>query len=55
MDLKEIEWEGLIGSSSSRWGQMTGSCECSNEPSSSTQFGRISCLAGKTYDPQEQL
>jgi hypothetical protein len=57
MDLKETEMGrgGLIGSSSSRLGQMTSSCECGNEPSSSVQFARISCLAGKLYDPHEQL
>jgi len=44
-----------MGSSSSRWGQMTDSCESGNEPSRSVQFGRISCLADKIYDPQERL
>jgi hypothetical protein len=53
--LKKTEWGRLIGSSSSRWGQVTGCCECGNEPSSSVQFGCISCLAGKISDPQEQL
>jgi hypothetical protein len=57
MNLKETEWgeEGLIGSSSSRWGQVTGSCECGNELLSFVQFGRVSCLAVKISDPKERL
>jgi hypothetical protein len=40
MDLKDIRVGGReLDSSGSRWGQVSGFCECSNEPSGSLKRG----------------
>jgi hypothetical protein len=42
MDLREMGWGHGLDQSGSGQGQVTGSCECSNEPSVSIKCGESS-------------
>jgi hypothetical protein len=47
MDLREIGWGVVVDSTGSRWGQLAGSCKCSDEPSGSGATELVSSHSGK--------
>jgi hypothetical protein len=41
MDFREVEWGHVLYRFGSGYGQVEGSCECGNEPSSSIKCGKF--------------